>query len=80
MVYLPQPLPEPSTSVIKRPVTTYSSLPELSAPFYIDPAQRSYKHQYANIYFVRLVELRPIVEERAGERWAHIRGQLVGDT
>lgn len=58
----------------KRPTVAYSSLPELSAPFFIDPASRSYKHQYANIYFVRLVELRPIVEEQAAERWAHVRG------
>ncbi|GMK55458.1 hypothetical protein CspeluHIS016_0205140 [Cutaneotrichosporon spelunceum] len=58
----------------KRPVVAYSSLPELSSPFFIDPATRSYKHQYSNIYFVRLIELRPIVEERAVERWANIRG------
>lgn len=60
----------------KRPVVAYSSLPELSAPFFIDPASRSYKHQYSNIYFVRLVELRPIVEEHAAERWANVRGEL----
>ncbi len=30
----------------------------------MDPEHRSYKHQYSNIYFVRLVELRPVVEER----------------
>ncbi|BEJ16257.1 hypothetical protein CspHIS471_0508620 [Cutaneotrichosporon sp. HIS471] len=59
----------------KRPVVAYSSLPELSAPFFIDPASRSYKHQYSNIYFVRLVELRPIVEEHAAERWANVRGK-----
>lgn len=58
----------------KRPVVAYSALPELSAPFFIDPASRSYKHQYSNIYFVRLVELRPIVEARAAERWAKVRG------
>jgi DNA polymerase delta subunit 2 len=57
-----------------RPVVAYSSLPELSAPFFIDPASRSYKHQYSNIYFVRLVELRPIVEERAAKLWANVRG------
>ena len=57
----------------RRPSAAYSSLSELSKPFLIDPSQRSYKHQYANIYFVRLVELRPIVEERAGERWNGVR-------
>lgn len=75
MVYLPEPLPEPISASSKRPVVPYSSLPELSKPFYIDPAQRSYRHQYANIYFVRLVELRPVVEQRAAERWAGVRGE-----
>jgi hypothetical protein len=58
-----------------RPVVAYSSLPELSSKFMIDAAQRSYKHQYSNIYFVRLVELRPKVEERAAKRWANVRGE-----
>ena len=68
-------LPEPTDDIVKRPTTSYSTLPELSKPFLIDPAQRSYKHQYANIYFVRLVELRPIVEKHALARWSHIRGE-----
>ena len=65
----------PETIPPRRPATAYSSLSELSKPFLIDPSSRSYKHQYANIYFVRLVELRPIVEERAGERWKSVRGK-----
>jgi hypothetical protein len=60
----------------RRPNPSYSSLPELSRPFLIDPAHRSYKHQYSNIYFVRLVELRPVVETRAQERWKRVRGEL----
>ncbi|RXK39940.1 DNA polymerase delta subunit 2 [Tremella mesenterica] len=66
------PIPE---GRVKRPTTSYSSLTELSAPFLLDPSTRNYKHQYSNIYFVRLVELRPIVEERATERWGNIRGK-----
>jgi len=58
----------------RRPVVPYSTIPELSNKFVIDPKQRSYKHQYSNIYFVRLVELRPRVEERAAQRWAKVRG------
>ncbi|ORY25755.1 DNA polymerase alpha/epsilon subunit B-domain-containing protein [Naematelia encephala] len=68
-------LPEPPSVSLTRPTTTYSSLPELSKPFLIDAAHRSYKHQYSNIYFVRLVELRPIVEERAKEKWSSVRGK-----
>ncbi|WWC85235.1 uncharacterized protein L201_000096 [Kwoniella dendrophila CBS 6074] len=58
-----------------RPVTSFSNLTELSKPFILDSNSRSYKYQYANIYFVRLVELRPIVEERAQERWKNVRGK-----
>ncbi|WOO81490.1 DNA polymerase delta small subunit [Vanrija pseudolonga] len=60
---------------LRRAIAPYSSLPELSAPFLIDSGQRSYKHQYANIYFVRLIELRPVVEERAAQRWKNVRGR-----
>lgn len=67
-------LPEPAQGPSRRPTTSYSLIPELSKPFILDPASRSYKHQYSNIYFVRLVELRPIVEVKAQERWAHVRG------
>lgn len=66
---------ETATAALKRPTTSYSALPELSKSFLLDPAQRSYRHQYANIYFVRLVELRPIVEQEAQERWKSVRGE-----
>ncbi|WWC69696.1 uncharacterized protein I206_103639 [Kwoniella pini CBS 10737] len=69
-----EPLPTPSGSVSTRPNPSYSTLPELSKPFILDSSSRSYKHQYANIYFVRLVELRPIVEDRAQEKWKSVRG------
>jgi DNA polymerase delta subunit 2 len=67
---------EEGTAVPRRATAEYSSLPELSSKFLIDPTQRSYKHQYSNIYFVRLVELRPKVEERAAKRWASVRGEF----
>ncbi|ORX39674.1 DNA polymerase alpha/epsilon subunit B-domain-containing protein [Kockovaella imperatae] len=68
-------LEEPENEPTQRPSTSYSNLAELSAPFHIDPAQRSYRHQYSNIYFVRLVELRPIVERNAQARWGGVRGK-----
>jgi DNA polymerase delta subunit 2 len=69
------PLPAEPGPAPRRPNPSYSSLPELSKPFVIDPANRSYRHQYSNVYFVRLVELRPIVEKRAEERWKAVRGE-----
>ncbi|CAD6578096.1 MAG: hypothetical protein TREMPRED_002110 [Tremellales sp. Tagirdzhanova-0007] len=68
-------LPPPPKSIPARPTSSFSTLPELSKPFLLDPRARSYRHQYSNIYFVRLVELRPIVEERALERWQGVRGR-----
>ncbi|WVQ70346.1 uncharacterized protein L199_008573 [Kwoniella botswanensis] len=70
-----EPLPEPAGGRSMRPNPSYSTLQELSKPFILDSNHRSYKHQYANIYFVRLVELRPIVEEKAHERWKSVRGK-----
>ncbi|WVQ78160.1 hypothetical protein IAT38_000241 [Cryptococcus sp. DSM 104549] len=69
-----QPLPDPEATAITRPNPSFSHLTEFSKPFLLDPSTRSYKHQYANIYFVRLVELRPTVEERARERWKSVQG------
>lgn len=67
-------LPEPEGSPSLRQAPSYDPLIELSKPFTIDPASRSYKHQYANIYFVRLVEQRPTVEEKAREKWKNVKG------
>lgn len=67
-------LPEPEKSPSLRPAPPYDPLIELSKPFTIDPTSRSYKHQYANIYFVRLVEQRPTVEEKAREKWKNVKG------
>ncbi|WVO17005.1 hypothetical protein L204_104691 [Cryptococcus depauperatus] len=66
-------LPEPCLEVPRRPNPGFDPLPHLSQPFHIDPATRSYSHQYANIYFVRLVEQRPIVEKKALEKWGNIK-------
>ncbi|WRT66895.1 uncharacterized protein IL334_003859 [Kwoniella shivajii] len=68
-------LPSPSSTNLRRPNPSHSALSELSKPFILDSSSRSYKHQYANIYFVRLVELRPVVEERAQERWKSVRSK-----
>ncbi|KDQ59486.1 hypothetical protein JAAARDRAFT_174842 [Jaapia argillacea MUCL 33604] len=45
--------------------------------FSLTSSNKSYKHQYANIYFVRLRLLRGVVEERARARWANVQGSPV---
>ncbi|KAI0646842.1 DNA polymerase alpha/epsilon subunit B-domain-containing protein [Trametes meyenii] len=62
------PLTRPSSSVIPPPE---------NATFIIKPADKSYKHQYSNIYFVRLRALRQYVEQRAKRRWNEVAGNPV---
>ncbi|KAI8998845.1 DNA polymerase alpha/epsilon subunit B-domain-containing protein [Trametes punicea] len=66
------PVPVPS-----HPLTRPSSTaipPSDKDSFIIREKDRTYRHQYANIYFVRLRELRKHVEERAKKRWNEIAG------
>ncbi|KAF8519311.1 DNA polymerase alpha/epsilon subunit B-domain-containing protein [Hysterangium stoloniferum] len=59
---------------LTRPVSVVSPLPETLPSFILGPANRSYKHQYANIYFIRLRRLRQYVENNARERWQNVKG------
>ncbi|TFK55281.1 hypothetical protein OE88DRAFT_1674999 [Heliocybe sulcata] len=45
--------------------------------FSLGGLNRSYKHQYANIYFVRLRLLRGAVEKRAHARWKDVQGSPI---
>ncbi|KAJ8078527.1 DNA polymerase delta small subunit Cdc1 [Marasmius tenuissimus] len=66
------PLPKPSSS--KRVTTNVLPPAEGTPSFIIAPGQKSYKHQYSQIYYMRLLELKPRVEERALKRWKDIEG------
>jgi hypothetical protein len=58
-------------ATVSRQVST-----ELQYPisFLIPPTDRSYKYQYANIYFLRLTHFKPILEKRAHKRWNETAG------
>lgn len=62
MTASPGPLSRPPTAVIA------SSQPQ---SFVIDTKNKSYKHQYSNIYFLRLHQLRKFVEAEAKSRWGN---------
>ncbi|KAG6869024.1 hypothetical protein C0993_005683 [Termitomyces sp. T159_Od127] len=63
---VPPPLTRSTTAVLD---------PGDNPSFQITAANKSYKHQYANIYFTRLRLLRRSVEERARRRWGgHPKG------
>ena len=46
------------------PVSAYA---DCSQPFRL--GERSFSRQYAHIYAARLIEMRPILEERARQKW-----------
>ena len=67
-------LPEAGPS--RRPQADYAALPLLNQPFLLNDAlARTYKAQYSNIYFQRLLQLKAIVAKAAKQRWAHVQGE-----
>ncbi|KAJ7940876.1 hypothetical protein B0H13DRAFT_2226237 [Mycena leptocephala] len=58
-----------SSASLSRPLTSILPPTDSTPSFLISSANKSYKHQYANIYFVRLRILRDVVEEKARQRW-----------
>ncbi|KAG6878100.1 hypothetical protein C0992_008588 [Termitomyces sp. T32_za158] len=62
--------PIPETPSLTRSTTAVLD-PADNPSFQITAANKSYKHQYSNIYFVRLRLLRQSVEERAHRRWGN---------
>ncbi|CED83110.1 DNA polymerase delta, regulatory subunit 55 [Phaffia rhodozyma] len=57
-----------------RPDSHYSALPNLNNAFSLKGVSRSYDHQYASLYFSRLVHLRPPVKARAEKKWKGAQG------
>ncbi|KAF9466421.1 DNA polymerase alpha/epsilon subunit B-domain-containing protein [Collybia nuda] len=67
----------PVPPIPPRASTTVLPPSESTASFLITKGNRSYKHQYANIYFIRLRMLRNFVEARAHKRWKDIEGSPI---
>ncbi|KAJ7581047.1 DNA polymerase alpha/epsilon subunit B-domain-containing protein [Mycena floridula] len=67
----------PSQSVASRATTSILPPTEGTPSFILGAKHRTYKHQYSNIYFVRLRILRQLVEQAAERRWHHIKGNPV---
>ncbi|KAI0362684.1 hypothetical protein OH77DRAFT_1585031 [Trametes cingulata] len=59
------------------PLTRPSSNVHAEASFILDPKEKTYRHQYSNIYFMRLHTLRKYVEERAKKRWNEVAGDPI---
>ena len=56
-----------SPYVLDRVEVKYDELPELRDELIIK--DRTYRQQYANLYYVRLMQLRPTVSEIARAKW-----------
>lgn len=71
-----QDLPDSISNL--RKTAPYRPLPTLNEPFLLNNVvTRNYKTQYANIYFTRLLQLRPVVARVAAERWGKTPGELM---
>lgn len=62
-------------SSLSRPELHQTVLPEGTPSFILGPNHKSYKNQFANIYFIRLHHLRKTVERKAEERWRDVAGE-----
>lgn len=58
----------------ERPSTHVVELPEGIPSYEIDDAKKTYKHQYSNIYYMRLQLLRSFVQTRAKAKWKDVAG------
>lgn len=58
----------------ERPSTYVTGLPEGIPSYEIDDAKKTYKHQYSNIYYMRLQLLRSFVQTRAKAKWKDVTG------
>ncbi|GJJ12480.1 hypothetical protein Clacol_006722 [Clathrus columnatus] len=57
-----------------RLVSVTTPLSEPFPSFLLGSSNKSFRHQYANIYFIRLQRLRGFVERNATERWKNVKG------
>ncbi|KAA1471233.1 hypothetical protein DENSPDRAFT_819272 [Dentipellis sp. KUC8613] len=68
-----KPMLVPSEAPVRLP-TAVLPLTDKTPSFIIDQKNKSFRHQYANIYFVRLRALRGFVEKEAKKRWKDVKG------
>lgn len=71
--FITYPRVVPSTVPVRATTTALPIRNDQS--FIIESKNKSYKHQYASIYFVRLQRLRKSVEDRARKRWKDVAGE-----
>ncbi|EED77603.1 predicted protein, partial [Postia placenta Mad-698-R] len=68
--------PVPETPLTRPPTAVVAPSPRTPS-FVLGAANRSYKHQYSSIYYVRLQVLRKYVMARARRRWHDVAGRPI---
>ncbi|RXW24178.1 hypothetical protein EST38_g1656 [Candolleomyces aberdarensis] len=61
-----------TTSSLSRPATTVLPPTNTTPSFILGSSHKSYKHQYSNIYFIRLRLLKEVVVKNAEHRWRNL--------
>src|ERR1700733_2768458 len=65
----------PVPANLARSTLESSALHTGASSFVLGQQNRSYKHQFSNLYFVRLRQLRVFVEENAARKWKDFDGE-----
>lgn len=58
-----------------RALNAQIDLSDVAPSFVLGADHKSYRHQFANLYYARLTYLKPLVEQKAKEKWADIKGE-----
>lgn len=69
---------EAEEQVGTRPVLSYDPLDPLRSTFLVPKGRRSYQHQFANVYYLRLAKLKSKVLESAKRKWTGEKGGIKG--
>ena len=59
-----------------RPLNTQIDMSDSVPSFVLGADHKSYRHQFANLYFARLTFLKDIVEKKARRKWGGMKGKI----
>lgn len=60
---------------LERRDATFDDLPDRAATLVVK--DKAFHRQFASIYFIRLLKLRPVIQNEAEQRWGKLTGMCV---
>lgn len=57
-----------------RPLNAQIDMADCAPSFKLGADHKSYRHQFANVYFARLTFLKSVVEQKARKKWGGTSG------